>query len=97
MIDPRGGAVDRERPAIRILRQPEEADRFLELFPRLLATLEEAARAEGLAALQIGWDPLDAAGLRVLSEAGYRPTGTMAYFEIGGGQVEYHDGSRAHP
>lgn len=92
MIDPRAGAVDRETPAVRLVRQPESTDRLHELLPALLAAFEQAARDRGILALQIGWDPMDAAGLRILAEAGYRPTGTGPYFEIGGGQVEYVSG-----
>ena len=42
------------------------------------------ARAKGLEAVSIGWDPMDAAGLAMLQAQGFAPSSTGPWRPIGG-------------
>jgi len=44
----------------------------------------EAAGTQGLDAVSIGWDPMDAPGLAMLQSAGFKPVGTGPWRFVGG-------------
>jgi len=93
VLDPRGSATEPADPLVRIVHRAADADPADDVAPavsRLLATAADG----GARRVLIGWDPLDRPGLRMLEGLGFAPTGTMPYFPLGPGQVEYVSGYR---
>lgn len=91
LLDPVGRPTEPDTPAIILERLDADAELDADLAPLLDAVLDEA-RVKGMTRLLIGWDPMDHHGLRLLEQRGFRPTGAMPYFEIGGGEVQYVSG-----
>lgn len=90
-ISSRGPATDPETPRIVLAPVPDRFDVRRDL-PFLIEPLIEQARRLGIARLMVGWDPMDPTGLKILEEAGFRPTGQMPYFSLGGGEVQFVTG-----
>jgi hypothetical protein len=91
VIDRNGRSTMPNDPTLRLAidsRQPPTDDEIAEL----LRDLIRAAESLGANRLTVGWDPMDFAGLKRLEAAGFRPTGTLPYFEFAGGHVEYITG-----
>jgi hypothetical protein len=93
VVDPAGCATEPLDPVIRIVDRADDADLAGDLHP-LVDALADAAASLGAPRVVIGWDPMDAQGLRMLDTAGFRPTGANPYFELGPDQVEYVTGYR---
>jgi hypothetical protein len=89
-MDPGGSATAPDAASIRVVHR--EADEPGTDVAPLVTALVEAAEAAGARRAVIGWDPMDATGLRVLEGLGFAPVGTMPYFELGPGVVEYVTG-----
>ena len=89
-LDPLGlPQVEPTSPAVRLTpvgRMP------VDVISALVRTVEQEANSAGHERLMVGWDPMDAHGLRRLAELGYRPTGRGPYFELGHDQVQYVTG-----
>lgn len=88
-IDPRGTAGTLNTPVFRLL-PGSGGDESSALLARLIDELASPRPARLLATC----DPLDAAALARFETLGFRPTGAMPYFELGGGMVEYVSGYR---
>ena len=93
VLDPRGPATEPEAPLVRLVHAVANADPADDVAPAITRLLAMAAD-RGATRVLIGWDPLDRPGLRMLEELGFAPTGTMPYFPLGPGQVEYVSGYR---
>ena len=96
-IDHRGTARAPGEPVLRLLQRSRakdeakhEAKHEAVLLQRLIDSLPPPRPHRLLATC----DPLDAAALARLEQLGFRPTGAMPYFEIGGSMVEYVSGYR---
>jgi hypothetical protein len=91
VLDRAGGPTRPETPMIRIVERDADATIETDIIP-LLDALAEAAASLGAVRVLLGWDPMDAPGLKTLETSGFRPTGEMPYFELGPGHVDYVDG-----
>jgi hypothetical protein len=91
VLDRAGGPTQPDTPAIRLVERDPASDLETDVVP-LLDALSEAAASLGAVRVVVGWDPMDAPGLKTLERSGFRPTGEMPYFELGPGHVDYVDG-----
>jgi hypothetical protein len=91
VLDPKGCTTEPDDPAARVVVVHEDASLEEDVRP-VVEALIEAARESEARRVVIGWDAMDARGLRMLEDLGFATTGRMAYFETGPGQVDYVDG-----
>lgn len=91
MLEPAGRPTDPVTPAAIFELLQKDAQVEWHIAPLLEAIVNEA-RSRGMERLMTGWDPMDHRGLRVFEQRGFRPTGAMPYFDLGGGEVQYVSG-----
>lgn len=91
VIDPDGRATMPGHPTMRLAASSQRGPDDHEM-AALLRDLIEKAISLGAKRLSVGWDPMDFSGLKRLEAAGFRSAGSLPYFEMGGGHVEYVTG-----
>lgn len=91
VIDPDGRATIPEHPTIRVAIDPLQTPTN-DALASLIRELVDAARAGGTTRVTAGVDPMDFAGVKRLEALGFRPAGSLPYFEFAGGHVEYITG-----
>lgn len=95
-IDPRGCATEPNQSLLILGEAAGGVDRAIAEAAEktLISELLDEARRRGVERVVARCDPMDRRQVKLLERRGFRPTGRMAYFEAGGGYVEYVDGYR---
>ena len=88
-LDPRGCATEPDHALLLLDRIGDADDR---LIARLIREVLNRAQSAGFDRVIARSDPMDRRHIRILESCGFRPTGRMAYREVGSTCVEYVDG-----
>jgi len=88
-LDPTGTAVNPNEWCLRV-NDATAPDAGAALVDHALQT----AQTRGISRLLAVCDPMDHARVTLLESRGFRPTGTLPYFELGGTEVAYVSGYR---